>query len=141
MKADCMYCTENETLQGKMEFICNLGSSKVYLARNQRYPGRCILSCNQHYDELFEMPLKERELFMNDVSFVAKKLKELFSADKINYGIYGDEVPHVHVHLAVKKRGGDNWGDAFALIGGEKTLPDDEFASMLEMIGNALSCA
>ena len=78
---------------------------------------------------------------MDDVCALAQTIKELFGADKINYAIYGDEVPHVHFTLCPKYKGRLGWGGPFVLFPQEQdkiTLTDDQYRERMEQIGAAV---
>ena len=95
-----------------------------------------------HYDEIFQIPKEEREEFVDDMCALAETIRELFGADKINYGIYGDEVTHVHVTVCPKYRGKLGWGGPFVLFPEEKdkvTLTDEEYTERMELIRKAVT--
>ena len=39
-------------------------------------------------------------------------------------------MPHVHVHIVPKQRGGEDWGGPFRMDGTPKYLEEDEWASL-----------
>ena len=49
--------------------------------------------------------------FLKDVMRVAKALKEVTGAAKINYEIHGNTIPHLHMHLFPRYLEGDRFGD------------------------------
>ena len=74
---------------------------------------------------------------MDEVCLLARTIKELFGADKINYGLYGDEVPHVHYTLCPKYRGRLGWGRPFVMFPEENemiVLTDEEYQERIGMI-------
>ena len=109
----CFYCEHNLVQKNRMMEIIPLSVSTVYLNKDQTYEGRVIVALNWHVDEIFELDESQRNMFFSDVSLVAKILKKYFNADKINYGIYGDEVSHLHVHIVPKKKNAFGFGEAF----------------------------
>lgn len=109
----CFYCEKGQELDNLMIKVCELSASNVYIVRNQNYPGRCVVAYKEHKTELFQLNEEERNAFAKDVALVAKAIYDLFEADKLNYGIYGDGVPHLHYHVIPKKKGGLCWGTAF----------------------------
>lgn len=113
VKQGCFYCEHNEVQKERMIPIMPLKVSTLFLNRDQTHAGRCIVALNWHVDELFELSEDERNLFMSDVAKVARCLKKTFNAGKINYGIYGDTVSHLHFHLVPKVATDADWDDAF----------------------------
>ena len=110
MVANCMYCEENEKLQSLMFRVGELEHSILYLMKDQKFKGRCVLAAKNHYKELFEMPEDERNGLFADCAKVTKAISEIFNPGKINLGAYGDLVHHFHLHIVPKYEGGLQWG-------------------------------
>ncbi|EJF34146.1 histidine triad protein [Weissella koreensis KCTC 3621] len=110
---NCFYCEHNEIQKDKMSEVRKLDISTLYLNHDQTHRGRAIVALNGHVNEIFELTETERKRFFDDVSIVASILKNTFLADKVNYGIYGDMVSHLHVHLVPKYKDDIDFGDAF----------------------------
>ena len=114
---ECMYCAEeSRQRESLMERLCLLPFSTVYVFKNQSYYGRCVVAFRgRHCSELFELNDIELSGFMKDVADVARAVKKIGNAAKINYAIYGDLVSHVHFHVVPKINGGFTWGEAFTM--------------------------
>jgi len=63
---------------------------------------------------------------IDDVARVAKALKTTVHADKINYGIFGDNMPHLHFHIVPKIKGGKDWGGTFEMSPADKVFLSEE---------------
>jgi ATP adenylyltransferase len=114
---DCRYCgKDDKALSAMMTHVTNLPASKVYLWKDQTYYGRCVVVFNSHKTELFELTPGELEQYMRDVALVAKAVAKVSQCQKVNYGIFGDTAPHLHIHVVPKAPGQPNWGEAFVLI-------------------------
>lgn len=125
--AACFYCAKDSRLTDLMIPVAELDASIVYLFREQTYRGRCIVAFKDgHRNELFELTADERRRFMDDVARVASALFKAFSPQKINYGAYGDKMPHVHFHVVPKYAEGPGWGGTFAMMPDPKVLLSDE---------------
>ena len=135
---NCFYCIKDERLSNLMIPVCAFSTSTLYLFKDQRYPGRCVLACDKHYNEIFELSYKERETIMQDLSKVSKALKLLFHADKINLAVYGDLVSHFHVHIVPKTRDGFEWGKPFSDEKEKHFLEDAEYQDRINKIKMAL---
>ena len=69
----------------------------------------------------------------------AKAIKKLWGCTKINYGAYGDNLPHLHFHLVPKYEGGFEFGGAFAIGNDEpKFLTDEEYETMIGQLKKEL---
>lgn len=129
---NCMYCNENKKLTDIMIYVCDLKASKVYLFKDQTYFGRVVVAAKEHYKEIYEFSDDERNAFFEDVSKVAKALTEITQADKINYGVFGDNVPHFHVHLVPKKPDAPDFGGMFKMsCSPSVTLTDREYEELI----------
>lgn len=80
-------------------FIADLGLSMAYLHDDQFFPGWSVLVFKRHATELFHLAPTERIQLMEEVSRLAKILSEMFDAKKMNYGLLGNQLPHIHWHL------------------------------------------
>jgi ATP adenylyltransferase len=134
-KPDCFYCTHNETLHERMIEIEPLHVSTFYLNRDQTHRGRAIVALNWHLDELFQLNKVERNEFAEDVAHAAQTLMKVFHPDKINYGIYGDTVSHLHFHLVPKYKTDADWDDAFVNNPKDpKKLSEDDYQRLIQEI-------
>lgn len=123
---ECMYCKENDFRRSLMEELCQLPYSTVLTMRDQRHYGRCVVAFRgRHVEEPFQLTEQERNGFFADVTKTAEAVSRLSGAKKINYAIYGDQMPHLHVHVVPKQENGVEWGGPFRMDG-EPMLLDDE---------------
>jgi diadenosine tetraphosphate (Ap4A) HIT family hydrolase len=79
--------------------IADLSFSRLCLAKNQFVPGYCVLLCRTHVIEPYDLIADARIQFFDDLAMAGKVLQVAFNADKMNYNILGNVVPHLHVHL------------------------------------------
>ncbi|RKP58159.1 HIT family protein [Cohnella endophytica] len=138
MNPECMYCTSDGRLEKIMIEIGKLRVSTVFLFREQTYKGRCVVALNEHHRELFQLSQEMQDAYMRDVAQTARAVEQAFSADKINYGAFGDTMPHVHFHIVPKYKDGPAWGKMFEMNPSEnKQLTDEEYQ---EIIGKIKDC-
>lgn len=131
---DCFYCENGEKLRGLMLEICALPHAVVYLNRDQKHPGRCVVRFPEHKTELYQLSEEERNGFFRAVSAVAGAIDALYHPGKINYAIYGDLVPHLHVHVVPKFSDGLQWGAPFDDGVPKTLLADGEYEEMISML-------
>ena len=134
MKNDCFYCENGEKLHSSMIPICELKYSNVYLNRDQKHRGRCIVDFKDHKTEYFQLTEEENAGYFSELAKVAKAIWDEFHPDKINYATFGDGVPHVHVHVVPKYKGGLNWGEPFDDTLAMKLLSDEEYEEMVHAL-------
>jgi diadenosine tetraphosphate (Ap4A) HIT family hydrolase len=135
----CFYCERGKALDDLMIPVCELSLTRVYLMRNQNYPGRCVVAWKNHAREIFELSAEEQAGFATEVSLTAKAIHQLFAPDKLNYGIFGDLVPHLHCHIAPKKQGGLTWGVPFQAAGNEFFPPAELLEARAKEIGERIA--
>ncbi len=132
--AECLYCTNNETLHSLMIPIAELRVSRVFLFKEQTYRGRCLVAYNGHVNDLNELSDEQRNLFMADVVQVTRAMQRAFRPEKINYGAYSDKLSHLHFHLAPKYVNGPDYGDTFKMNPGKLYLTDAEYQILINMV-------
>jgi diadenosine tetraphosphate (Ap4A) HIT family hydrolase len=99
----CQACSG--TWPGSDHFIADLGLSMAYLHDDQFFPGWAVVVFKRHVTELFHLAPTERIQMMEEVSRLAKVLAETFDAKKMNYGLLGNEMPHIHWHVIPRLAG------------------------------------
>ena len=113
---NCIYCGFPNNLDDFALKIGDLEYSVIYLHLDCTYKGRCIVTLKEHRTELFDLDGQKLSKYMAEVMLVARIIKKVFGADKMNYAIYGDKVSHVHFHLVPKLKDGPDWGESFQLV-------------------------
>lgn len=135
---DCLYCTNNETLQSLMIEIAPLKVSRAFLFKEQTYRGRCLVAYNGHVNDLNELSDSELSDFMSDVARVTRAMQKVFNPEKINYGAYSDKLSHLHFHLAPKYVDGPDYGGTFQMNPGKVYLTEAEYEQMISDLRSAL---
>ncbi|MGE5463355.1 MAG: HIT family protein [Syntrophothermus sp.] len=89
-----------EAQQGKNPYVvCRMPSGWLVLADTQILPGYCILLHDPVVTDLNALPLKERIIFLRDMSIVGDALLEVTSATLINFEILGNTDRALHAHV------------------------------------------
>jgi diadenosine tetraphosphate (Ap4A) HIT family hydrolase len=65
-----------------------------------------VLVLRRHATELFDLTAPERARLIEEVSDVARALAAAFGARKVNYALFGNQLPHIHWHV-IPRLGGD----------------------------------
>ena len=87
--------------------ICELPATTLGLYDDDRYPGRCILVLKKHREELETLDPAEAREFMEDMQRAARAIRAATGADRMNFALLGNAVPHLHAHLIPRIRRGD----------------------------------
>jgi diadenosine tetraphosphate (Ap4A) HIT family hydrolase len=119
--------------------IGQLRVSTLYLFREQTYRGRCIVALNEHETEFFHLSQDKQDAYMRDVAQVAAAIEKAFQPDKINYGAFGDTMPHVHFHIVPKYKDGDSWGKMFEMNPSANLhLTEEQYGALIDQIKSHL---
>lgn len=135
MSQTCNYCSKNEALNNLMIEIGQLRVSTLFLFREQTYKGRCIVALNEHHSEFFHLSQEMQDAYMRDIAQAASAIERAFKPDKINYGAFGDTMPHVHFHVVPKYKDGYTWGKMFEMNPPDnKQLSEEEYGEIIQLL-------
>ena len=56
---DCFYCSKDQRLLDLMEPLAEMTWSDIYLFRDQKHRGRCVVAFKGHRDEIFQLSDEE----------------------------------------------------------------------------------
>ena len=105
--ADCSMCqdpiyTEKDGQHPRK--IADLSVSTAVLNPNwQFFKGSTILVFQDHVTELHHLTPELQHLFMDDASRIAAALEKAFPGIKLNHGLMGNAMPHLHWHMMVRR--------------------------------------
>jgi diadenosine tetraphosphate (Ap4A) HIT family hydrolase len=100
---DCPAC--RGSWPAEADWIADLGGSRVYLHADQFFAGWTILVWKQHVTELFDLSGADRGRMIEEVSGVAAAVAAVFRPLKVNYGLLGNQLPHLHWHVIPRLAG------------------------------------
>ena len=139
-KTDCLICSRWED-EAELRII-SFEHSYLTLNRDQFFPGYCLLFAKEHVTELFHLDTAVRQGMMEEVTRTAAVLADLFKADKINYELLGNMVPHIHWHLVPRLCTDPLWPrPIWAEPHQEQHLPGHDYRVLCEQIRDALVSA
>jgi len=133
-KKDCIYCENKGDRDKLMIEIMDLKASKLYLFKEQTYYGRCVVAFKDHDVELPDVSAEDLALLMEDVQRVGRAIQKTVNPAKVNYGMFSDKLPHLHVHVVPKQKDGFTFGSTFVMNPEETYLTDEEYAALIEQI-------
>lgn len=97
----CLICDRIQMIKdGKNPyFVKELQTGYVVIGDHQHFKGYSLFLYKQHKTELFQLDMKERCLFLQEMSIVAEATSKAFGAQKMNYELLGMGDSHLHWHL------------------------------------------
>ena len=118
-------------------WIAQLRISTLFLYRDQRFKGYCLLSFDDldatNFDLLSD---EEYEAFMLDLRTASKAIRTVVQPDHMNYELLGNIDPHLHWHIIPRYKTDPRWG--YPIWEGRKTeweiLKDEEYQHLIEQI-------
>lgn len=123
--------------------IGSLEVSSLGLYNDSRFPGRCLLSLNEHFDHLDNVPTDLRHAFMDDIALASLSIRLATGSPRINVSILGNAESHVHAHLIPRYPETERhpnqapWADPRP----KEKLPDSEVQRLRSWIGQLISNA
>lgn len=84
---------------GDVSHIANLEESVVFLGSNQGCPGWCVLVLKDHAEHLAELSIERQQRLFGEVAEVARAIRLVTPARRINYECLGNQVAHIHWHV------------------------------------------
>jgi diadenosine tetraphosphate (Ap4A) HIT family hydrolase len=143
MGENCPLCSNVNTTGGETndfnKFIADLNISRLVLDKNQYVKGYCLLICLKHVREPYELPQDEQEQYWDDMMAAGMALEKVFGADKMNFQILGNAVPHLHCHIEPRYYGDASPGHPIDPRKETVILKPEEYRDRIEQIRNMLS--
>ena len=79
--------------------LASLRVSDLGLYSDARFPGRSILKLRDHWDSIEDLPDAVALDFFADLKLAMAALRRVTGAERVNFAVLGNAVPHVHGHL------------------------------------------
>lgn len=83
--------------------------SSVLMLKDANFPRLVLVPRRDGAIELFDLSDSDQQQLMWEISFAAARLKQTFSATKINVGAIGNMVSQLHVHIVARFDGDPCW--------------------------------
>ncbi|MDE1462367.1 HIT domain-containing protein [Spartinivicinus poritis] len=83
--------------------------SQLLLMNDANYPWFILVPRVPEVQELFQLSEADQQQLMWEINYVAEKLKDLFSATKMNVAALGNQVRQLHVHVIARSEGDAAW--------------------------------
>ncbi|CAM3579374.1 HIT domain-containing protein [Parendozoicomonas haliclonae] len=99
----------DQRLAGDCIVIGDFPLSRMLLMNDSRYPWIILVPRVPGAEEVFQLTDSDQHQLLKESSYVAEKLKDVFSADKMNVAALGNIVRQLHMHIVVRRSGDDAW--------------------------------
>jgi diadenosine tetraphosphate (Ap4A) HIT family hydrolase len=92
-------------------WIAELAISTLFLYREQRFRGYCILSFSAwDATSLEALSDEEYQQFFMDLRMASNAVRSALSPDHMNYELLGNSNPHLHWHIIPRYKTDPRWG-------------------------------
>src|SRR5689334_19078184 len=127
-------------------WIAELSISTLFLYREQRFRGYCLLSFSAwEATSLETLNDVEYHQFMQDLRIASIAIRSVLTPDHMNYELLGNTNPHLHWHIIPRYKTDPRWGqpiwegyprNEFKI--NRHTLPETEYQELVNKIRVAL---
>ena len=90
-------------------FVTDLSLSRVFLMNDSRFPWIVLVPRQANLEEIYDLSQKDQEILLAETMTIARLMKSLFDADKMNIGAIGNKVRQLHVHIVARKENDAAW--------------------------------
>lgn len=140
----CPFCSPRADDNAFWLKVETLPSSTLYLARDQRFHGRCLLIHDRgHQVGIESLPARDAAAVFADVHRCAGALRGALRCDLVNIASLGNQIAHLHWHLIPRFVGDPRWGaPPWTTAPNEiaaRSIPDADLASLGSLLRSELS--
>ncbi|ANP87843.1 HIT domain-containing protein [Rhizobium leguminosarum] len=125
---------ENDSVSIMVTGLCDLRLSK-----DARWPWLILVPRRADITEIFELTPLDQVLLAFETELVAKALKKITGATKINIGALGNIVRQLHVHVIARFEGDANWPGPVWGFGRAEPYEDGKREEFIAKLREALS--
>ncbi|MBB4439095.1 MULTISPECIES: HIT domain-containing protein [Rhizobium] len=125
---------ENDSVSIMVTGLCDLRLSK-----DARWPWLILVPRRADITEIFELTPLDQVLLAFETELVAKALKKITGATKINIGALGNIVRQLHVHVIARFEGDANWPGPVWGFGRAEPYEDGKRDEFIAKLREALS--
>lgn len=104
---DCFMCQDPMFTEKGSQYpqkIAKLDVCTAILNLDQQFfRGTTILVYQDHVTELHHLSPELQHRFMDDAARMAAALEKTFPYAKLNHGLFGNAMPHLHWHIIVRR--------------------------------------
>jgi len=99
----------NTTLEKDCIQLGKLQLCRVLLMNDSQFPWLILVPEKSDITEIYQLSMQDQQLLMQESSFVAEQLAEIYLADKMNIAALGNMVPQLHIHHVVRYKSDKSW--------------------------------
>jgi diadenosine tetraphosphate (Ap4A) HIT family hydrolase len=128
----------DDRIERDSEFVTVLGLCQLRLQNDCRWPWLVLVPQRPGMTELFELTPLDQAMLTFETNMVAKALKDITDATKINVGALGNIVRQLHVHIIARQEGDTCWPGPIWGHGTAVPYSTEEKQTFLKKLAGAL---
>jgi diadenosine tetraphosphate (Ap4A) HIT family hydrolase len=141
---DCPFCAPRADDNDFWLKVETLPSSTLYLSRDQRFHGRCLLIHDRgHPIGIESLSPRDAASAFEDLHRCSKALRHALRSELVNVASLGNQIAHLHWHLIPRFVGDSRWGAPPWTTSPDeipqRRLADADLASMAALIRSELA--
>ena len=109
MEADIPGFSLAPRLEADSFLLVNLGLCQLRLMNDSRWPWLILVPQRAGLVEIFDLTSLDQTMLTFEMTLVAKALKEVTAAEKINTGALGNIERQLHFHVIARSSGDPGW--------------------------------
>ncbi len=82
---------------------------RLLLMNDNQYPWFILVPEKAEISEIYQLSTINRSLLIEESSYLAEKLSQIYNADKMNIASLGNIVPQLHIHHIVRYQKDKSW--------------------------------
>lgn len=129
----------DERLANDTVFIVDLPLSRALLMKDRRFPWIVLVPRRaEPAVEVFDLDPEERAQLIEETATLARALKKVTGATKINVGALGNIVSQFHMHVVARREDDDAFPKGVWGSGPAEPYPEGEAEACVALIRDAL---
>ncbi|KGS15825.1 MULTISPECIES: HIT family protein [Pseudomonas syringae group] len=112
---------------------------RLLLSNDAHYPWFILVPRRADISEVFQLEPADQLQLWQETNALAKMLKDVFDADKINVAALGNVVSQLHMHVIVRKRDDVAWPAPVWGKHAAVAYSDEQFAAICRRLKPALT--
>ncbi|MCL5433120.1 MAG: HIT family protein [Patescibacteria group bacterium] len=133
MHKSCGICSWIKELPTSPFLIKEFSSGYAVISKYQYYKGYTLFLYKEHVIELHELSAKRRNIFLDEMSQVAKAVYHVVRPDKLNYELLGNTEPHMHWHIIPRYKTEKEFQRPIWIVNKNVRQSEDTYPSVTEV--------
>lgn len=128
----------DQRLEQDTVWLADLPLCRVLLMNDSRYPWLVLVPRVAGTDEVFELDASQQHQLWDESRLVARIMRRVFSANKMNIATLGNVVRQFHMHVVARFEDDESWPEPVWGRGESRPYSETELAEAREKVMEVL---